>query len=108
MSHGAAAITRADIPEIVRAKPFVLPMSMRNVLLLLVILGAGGFAWELVHGDAVHAWTALQVNFLYWLCLAAASTCFAARRWSSGRPASAATSNSRVARGSSPLCSGWP
>ena len=71
-------MSRADIPDIVRAKPFVLPNVMRSILMLLIVLGICGFGWEVIHGDTVHAWTALQVNFLYWLCLAAASSCFAA------------------------------
>jgi hypothetical protein len=55
---------------------------------LLIVLGVFGFIAELVRGDARHAWTALQVNFVFWFALAAAASCFpavfylCAARWS--------------------------
>lgn len=77
MSHGGF-LTRSDIPDIVRAKPFVLPSTMKFILMGMVVLGILGFGVGIVQGDVVHTWTSLQVNFLYWLCLAAASSCFSA------------------------------
>jgi hypothetical protein len=45
---------------------------------VLAVLGALAFIQELLNGDPKHAWMALQVNYLYWLSVAAASTGFAA------------------------------
>lgn len=78
MSHGAGLISRNDVPDIIRAKPFTLPNTMRLVLMLFVLIGIAGAGWGFTQGDTLHTWTSLQVNFLFWLCLAAASTCFSA------------------------------
>ncbi len=51
---------------------------MRLVLMLFVLIGIAGAGWGFTQGDTLHTWTSLQVNFLFWLCLAAASTCFSA------------------------------
>jgi hypothetical protein len=62
--------------------------TSRVIALLLIITGVLGFVTELVRGDARHAWTALQVNFVFWFALAAAASCFpavfylCAARWS--------------------------
>lgn len=78
MSHGAGFISRNDVPDIIRAKPFTLPNTMRLVLMLFVLIGIAGAGWGFTQGDTLHTWTSIQVNFLFWLCLAAASTCFSA------------------------------
>lgn len=76
MSHGLSPVTIKDVPLIVSAKPFTIPTASKVVLGALVVLGVVGFGLEVSKGTPQHAWVALHINFIYWLCIAAASTCF--------------------------------
>ena len=77
MSHGPSAVTINDVPTIVTAEPYLLPPIWRGMSFVLLVFGLIMFCGQLSTEDgAKHAWTAFQVNFIFWFCLAAASTCF--------------------------------
>ncbi|MCB0322322.1 MAG: hypothetical protein KDD69_02080 [Bdellovibrionales bacterium] len=78
MADSPSPVTLNDVPRIVDAKPLSLSWTTHVVLGLFIAVGAVAFLQELFSGDARHAWTSLQVNFMYWFCVAAASSGFAA------------------------------
>lgn len=79
MSHSSSPVTLHDVPTIVAAEPFRLPKVWKAVALLFIAIGVVGFLRELSgEGDPTHAWATFQVNFIYWFCIAIASTGFTA------------------------------
>lgn len=78
MSHSLSPVTLKDVPLIVTAEPVQLPKALKAALWVLVVLGIAVFVVGATGADPKHAWLSLQVNFLYWFYLAAASTCFGA------------------------------
>ena len=78
MSHGSFPVTIKDVPEIVSAKPMALSSGLKMLLGAFVVIGLAAFVLGLAGGDPRKAWIALHVNFMFWLCLAAASSCFVA------------------------------
>jgi len=78
MAHGKSPVTVDDVELIVEAKPLCIPAWANLAFIVLAVVGLVAFLVELFSGDAKHAWMALQVNYLYWLSVAAASTGFAA------------------------------
>lgn len=79
MSHSPSSVTLHDVPTILTAEPFRLPKVWKTVALLFIGLGIVGFLRELSgEGNPTHAWATFQVNFIYWFCIAIASTGFSA------------------------------
>ena len=78
MTESLSPVGIKDVPQIVQADPLRISPALRAILILLCVFGLLVFVLELVQGDATYAWTSLQVNFTFWFCLAAASSCFGA------------------------------
>jgi hypothetical protein len=78
MSHSLSPVTIKDVPLIVEAAPFKLPMAGRLALIALIALGVVGMAIGLTGDDPKSTWAAYHVNFVYWFILSAACTCFGA------------------------------
>lgn len=84
MSAQQQRITAQDIHAILLAAPFSYPRWGRAVLWLMVLTGAVFLVLRLFGPEPRLAWLSLQVNFIYWFSLAAASTCFSAVLFVSG------------------------
>lgn len=79
MSHGVSPVSLKDVPAIVGAEPFRLPMIWKGLAVAFIVLGMAVFAFQVFAGDdAKHLWLAIHVNFVFWFGLAAASTVFSA------------------------------
>ncbi len=78
MAHGYSSVSLHDVPAIVRSEPFRLPMMARAVLWMLFALGVMAFVIGVSGPNAKLAWVSFQVNFTYWLLVAAAATGFSA------------------------------
>ena len=79
MSHSPSPVTLKDVPSIVTAEPFRLAKGLQILAVVMIAVGVYGFAREAFGGgDPRHAWSAFQVNFIYWFCIAIASTGFTA------------------------------
>jgi hypothetical protein len=78
MSHDLSPVSLKDVPAIVRAAPIRLTSVVKFGLIVLIVIGVLGFLLQLFGGDSKSAWMSLHVNFTFWFCVAAASSCFAA------------------------------
>lgn len=78
MSHAASPVTKKDVPAIVTAAPFKVAPLTTLLLWVFVAVGIFGFFIGLRTGDPKSTWAAFHVNFVYWFCVAAASSCFSA------------------------------
>lgn len=74
---GAYSVNIKDVPAIVEAGPIRVTWQGRFTLYLLVALGIVAFV-TVLGAEPERAWTAFQVNFLYWLMVSAGASSFAA------------------------------
>ena len=77
MSHGSGPVSLQDVPAIVTAAPPRLPAGGKLLLFVLLGIGALGIGAGLMK-DPARTWTAIHINFIYWLVLSSAATGFAA------------------------------
>lgn len=77
MSHGAQSISAEQIRSVVTAEPFEVNGQVKTILLAAVAVGIAGLVLGFL-GDARATWVSVQVNFLFWFAIAAASTGFSA------------------------------
>jgi len=79
MSHGLSSVSLKDVPAIVEAEPFRLPVFWKAMAAICIVFGVVIFGLEAFGGgDAQHAWLAFHLNTIFWFTLAAATTCFSA------------------------------
>ena len=76
MSGALSTVSIKDVPAIVEADPIKISWQGRFTLWVLLVLGVVVFV-TVLGTEPERAWTAFQVNFLYWVTISAAATVFA-------------------------------